>query len=208
MTSAAKRRNFFSAFIALALLFCTSHVASANVLEISKTRAELKSNLAENHVSESPFYAVKRGENYDAFGKVALESSVAPNSAADDFITVFRGDRPGTTVIKSNAARQQGYAGSQRLIDEGNLDDLFRAHAADSASPASPFISTTTDRRVAEFFAGPNGVVNEFRIPRSRATPNPFNDFQVPAGPGGSLIPEAEFLVPNYIRPSEFLRWP
>ncbi|QEG16147.1 polymorphic toxin-type HINT domain-containing protein [Gimesia maris] len=122
-----------------------------------------------------------------------------------DFITVFRGGRPGTRVIKSHAAREQGYAGSQRLIDEGDLDDLFRAHAADSRSPASPFISVTTDRRVAEFFAGPDGVINEFRIPISRAKPNRFNNLHVPAGPDGSLIPELEFLVPNYIRPSEFV---
>ena len=132
----------------------------------------------------------------------------APKGAADDFVTVFRGDRPNTTVIKSHAAREGGYAHSQRLIDEGNLDDLFRGHAADSSNPASPFISTTTDRRVAEFFAGPNGVVNEFRIPLNRATPNNFNNLHVPAGPGGRLIPESEFLVPNYIRPSEFIRRP
>jgi hypothetical protein len=28
----------------------------------------------------------------------------------------------------------------------------------------------------------------------------------VPAGPGGSLVPESEFLVPNYIRPGEIVR--
>jgi len=79
MKSAAKRRNFFSAIIALALLFCASHVASANVLEISKTRAELKTDLGQNRVSESLFYSVKRGENYDRLEGIALESSVAPN---------------------------------------------------------------------------------------------------------------------------------
>lgn len=82
---------------------------------------------------------------------------------------------------------------------------MFQAHAVDSANPASPFISLTADRRVAEFFAGPNGVVNEFRIPLNRATFNQFNDLHVPAGPSGGMIPEAEFLVPNYIRPSEFV---
>jgi hypothetical protein len=127
---------------------------------------------------------------------------------ADEFVTLFRGDRPGTTIIKSYAARESGYLGSQRLIDEGNLDDLFKAHAIDSRSPPSSFISLTSDRRVAEYFAGPNGVVNEFKIPLTRAAPNPFNKLTVPAGSGGSRISEAEYLVPNYIRPSEFVTWP
>ena len=83
MKSAAKRRNFFSAFIALALLFCASHVASANVLEISKTRAELKSNLAENHVEPLPFYSVKLDVNYDSLQAIASESSVAPRTGAE-----------------------------------------------------------------------------------------------------------------------------
>ena len=145
----------------------------------------------------------------DDFAKAAdnLAVVIASKTGADDIITVFRGDRPGTNVIKSKAAREGGYAHSQRVIDEGNLDDLFFRHQNSSDLPPSPFISATTDRRVAEFFAGPNGVVNEFRIPRSRATPNPFNNKLVP-GPDGRLIPESEFLVPNYIRLSEFLRRP
>lgn len=125
-----------------------------------------------------------------------------------EFITVFRGDRAGTTIIKSSAARESGYDGSQRIIDSNNLDDLFRGHALDSSSPPSPFISVRTDPAVARYFAGPNDVVNEFRIPVSRATPNPFNNYVVPAGPGRRLTPEAEYLVPNYIRPSEFVRKP
>ena len=144
-----------------------------------------------------------------------MACSDVPNAGADaaadnsdQFVTLFRGDRPGTTVIKSPAAQVGGYAESQSLIDEGNLDDLFSAHAADSWSPPSPFISLTSDRQVAEYFAGPNGVVNEFSVPLSRATSNPFNNFVVPAGPGGSLIPEAEYLVPNYLRPSEFITRP
>jgi YD repeat-containing protein len=127
-------------------------------------------------------------------------------AGAPEFVTVFRGDRAGTTVIKSHAASEVGYAGSQRIIDSNNLDDLFRSHAVDSTSPPSPFISVTTDPEVARHFAGATGVVNEFRIPLSRATPNPFNNLHVPAGPGGQLRPEQEYLVPNYIRPSEFVR--
>ncbi len=135
-----------------------------------------------------------------------LVRGAAAEVNAPEFVTVFRGDRVGTTIIKSNAAREGGYASSQRIIDSNNLDDLFRSHALDSSSPPSSFISVTTDLSVARFFAGPSGVVNEFRIPVSRATPNPLNNYVVPAGPSGRLVPEAELLVPNYIRPSEFVR--
>jgi hypothetical protein len=130
----------------------------------------------------------------------------AAANGADDYITVFRGDRVGTTVIKSKAAQQEGYRYSQELIDKGNLDELLTAHALDSGNPASSFISVTTDRRVAQFFAGNKGIVNEFRIPRFRIVENIHNNMVVPAGPSGTLISESEWLVPNYIRPSEFVR--
>jgi hypothetical protein len=120
-------------------------------------------------------------------------------------LTLYRGDAPGTTIIKSQAAHQYGYAGSQSIIDRGNLDELLQSHALDSSNPPSPFISLTTDPAVAEYFAGPSGVVNEFQIPVTRAIQNPYNNFHVPAGPDGALVPESEFLVPNYIRPSEFV---
>jgi hypothetical protein len=153
-------------------------------------------------------YIFKSGDEVvgAAAGAARHLNDIPAGGGADDFVTAFRGDRPNTTVIKSHAAQEGGYAQSQRLIEEGNLDDLFRAHAADSSSPASPFVSVSTDRRVAEFFAGADGVVTELRIPASRATPNIFNEHYVPAGDGGSLIPEMEFLIPNYIRPSEIIR--
>jgi RHS repeat-associated protein len=133
----------------------------------------------------------------------AALADAAENAA---FRTVYRGDPAGVNVIKSYAAREGGYAHSSELIRTGNLDELMSAHAFDSRNPASPFISVTSDPAVARYFAGPNGVVREFRIPLNRALPNPQNNLFVPAGPGGSLIPEAEFLVPNYIRPSEIVR--
>ena len=80
------------------------------------------------------------------------------------------------------------------------------AHAIDSSKPPSPFISTTTDRRVAEFFAGKDGVVNEFEIPSNRIIQNPYNHMHVPAGKGDDLISESEWLVPNYIKRSEFVK--
>jgi hypothetical protein len=169
---------------------------AAAALKMSARVARIGGNTASD--------VVRVAGRFDDVGRVGKNAGVVPTNA-DDFVTVFRGDSPGTTVFKSHAAREYGYSGSKRLIDEGNLDDLFLAHAADSSRPPSPFISVTTDRRVAEFFAGQNGVVNEFRIPFSRATPNGFNNMVVPAGPGGSLIRESELLVPHYIRPSEFV---
>jgi hypothetical protein len=159
-------------------------------------------------VSQDPL-GLAAGENVYGFGP-NINTWVDPLGLScdksKDFITVYRGDQPGTKVIKSKAASQEGYRYSQKLIDKGNLDDLLKAHANDSSNPASPFISVTTDRRVAEHFAGPDGIVNEFRIPRNRIIQNIHNDMFVPAGSGGSLISESEWLVPNYIRPSEFVR--
>jgi hypothetical protein len=79
---AAKEKTFLLVFVVLTMFTCAPSFASATELEISKTRAELKSNLAENRVSESLFYAVKRDRNYDRLEEVASESSVAPNTGA------------------------------------------------------------------------------------------------------------------------------
>jgi RHS repeat-associated protein len=140
---------------------------------------------------------------------VALLPENAASLAAgngDKFMTLYRGEQANTTVMKSYAARQQGYAYSQNLIRNGSINDLMQAHSLNSAKPASPFISATTDANVARFFAGPNGVVYQLQVPVNRAMMNPFNNMLVPAGPGGSLVPESEFLIPNYIRPSEIVK--
>ena len=126
------------------------------------------------------------------------------STGAIEYVTMYRGDRAGKTEILSYAAKEGGLAHSQRLIDEGNLDDLFKAHAKDSSKPMSPFISVTSDRRVAEHFAGRNGVVYELRIPVDRVTFNRFNDQWVTGN--GKWISESEYLVPNQILPSEFVR--
>jgi hypothetical protein len=124
----------------------------------------------------------------------------------DEYVTVYRGDRPDTKIIKSKASSEYGYKGAQDIIDNNDLDDLFKLHKESSDLPPSPFISTTSDKKVAEFFAGKDGVVNEFRIPKNRATFNKHNDFVVPAGAKGELISESEYLVPLYIKPSEFIK--
>jgi len=141
-------------------------------------------------------------------GKENSGRTRALNNPVDDveYVTLYRGDRPDTKIIKSKASTTYGYRGAQRIIDNNNLDDLFKLHQVSSSKPPSPFISTTSDRRVAEFFAGENGVVNEFKISLDRAMINKHNEFSVPSGTNGDLIPESEFLVPLYIKPSEFVK--
>jgi RHS repeat-associated protein len=121
-------------------------------------------------------------------------------------LILYRGEQEGVSVMKSYASKKGGYEYSKNLIKNGNMDDLMSQHAFSSTSPASPFISVTSNKNVARFFAGPNGVVHELRIPANRAIFNTFNKMLVPAGKNGSLIRESEFLVPNYIRPSEIFR--
>ena len=78
MEKAAKRKMFLLVLIASAVFTCVPHVASSNALEISKPRAEFKTESVQNRVSESLFYSVKRDRNYDRFEGIASESSVAP----------------------------------------------------------------------------------------------------------------------------------
>ena len=75
---AAKEKIFLLVFVVLTMFTCAPSFASATALEISKTRAESKLNLAGNRVGQSPFYSVKHDVNYDRFEGIALESSVAP----------------------------------------------------------------------------------------------------------------------------------
>jgi hypothetical protein len=119
----------------------------------------------------------------------------------EGYITLYRGERPNASrVMKSYAAREGGYAYSQDLIKKGNMTDLMIAHAKDSRDPASPFISLTSDPRVAEYFAGEGGTIFTLRISNNRATFNIYNNFMIKGG-----IPESEYLVPNYIRLSEIV---
>lgn len=117
---------------------------------------------------------------------------------ADEFITLYRGDYSGFTEFRSRAARNTSFAESQRLIDEGDLDELMKRHAARRPKVNTPFISLTDDFSVAEFFATQGGTtvgtVYTIRVPRTRAKFNPFNEFD-----------EREFLVPNRIKGSEII---
>ena len=139
-----------------------------------------------------------------ACGEAAAASGAA--STVDDPMTFYRGDRAGTTFIKSRAAQEKGYEFADQLLKHGDWDDLMRAHSLSNTKGGSPFLSVTTDPRVARYHAGPEGIVNKLRIPRNRVSPNNFYNISVPGGPRGSMISESEWLVPNYIRLSEIIK--
>lgn len=126
------------------------------------------------------------------------------NEAQEVIRTFYRGDQAGTSIIKSYASRVGGYEHSRQVLANGNLNNLMKAHSNSSSTPPSPFVSVTTDPQVARFFAGPDDIVNKFQIPLSRVVQNTYNNFVVPAGTNGKFILENEWLVPHYIRLSEF----
>jgi hypothetical protein len=76
------------------------------------------------------------------------------------------------------------------------MGHLMQEHLRDSSY--SPFISLTTDYRVAQYFAGSSGQVYEIRLPKGKAFPNVYNSLKLP----GTDIEENEWLVPLHI-PSE-----
>ena len=88
-------------------------------------------------------------------------------------------------------------------------DAVMKQHAHDSVAPPSPYISVTSDPRVAEYFATDggtsSGVVYTLKVKCGRARQNKFNNLAVPAGPGGKLLSEAEWLIPAYIRPGKVI---
>jgi len=119
-------------------------------------------------------------------------------------ILVYRGDAAGIELHAAKLTRREGYEVAQNKINTMKQRDLFAGHAGGSAN--SPLISVTTDIRVARRFMGrTGGSVYAFRIPMNRLTRNIYSDAMIHLM-DGSRISEAEFLVPNYIRRSEFVR--
>jgi len=104
----------------------------------------------------------------------------------------YRGDQAGMSSFQSYAARAGGIEHSQAVLDNGNLTELMSNHAIDSANPASPFISVTTDPAVARVFAGPEGTVYTLQLAPGRAILNTQNP-----------LSESEWLVPHEILPGE-----
>jgi hypothetical protein len=109
--------------------------------------------------------------------------------------------------MKSHGARSGGYMAAVNQTHLPDQDMLMKQHARDSVTPPSPYISVTSDPRVAEYFATnggtTSGVVYTLKVKCGRGKQNKFNSLAVPAGPSGKLISEAEWLIPGYIRPSE-----
>jgi RHS repeat-associated protein len=113
--------------------------------------------------------------------------------AADTGAQIFyRGDQAGLTSFQSYAAQAGGIENSEAVLANGNLNELMANHAIDSANPASPFISVTTDPAVARQFAGPQGTVYQIQLPPGQAILNTMNP-----------LPESEWLVPHQILPSQ-----
>ncbi len=135
--------------------------------------------------------------------KIGTAAKIA--KPAEDFLILYRGDRAGLSYMKSYAARKGGYAYSKSLIQNEDLADLMIRHAVSSEKYGSPFISTTSDIRVARAFAGETGTVYTLKIPKNRAIFNTYNKMELDIAPNIS-IPEMEYLIPNYIKPSEIIK--
>jgi hypothetical protein len=117
---------------------------------------------------------------------------------------LYRGD-DGSAGLDSHALRLNGADAAAAILRSADIRTLMAAHAADSRNPASPFLSLTTDPRVAAFFAN-KGQIYQMMIGNDRGFANYLNNMLVPAGRNGMLIPEAEWLVRMGVRPDEILR--
>ena len=148
----------------------------------------------------------------DAIGLQRSASKSGRGSISKDgsecYESLYRGDsRGGVAWMKSHGAREGGHmtALNQTLLPD--QDSVMKKHARDSVTPPSPYISVTSDPRVAEYFATNGGttpgIVYTLKVKCGRAKQNKFNNLFVPAGTNGKLISEAEWLIPGYIRPSE-----
>ncbi len=126
-----------------------------------------------------------------------------PVNAPPGFITVYRGDLEGATQFVSKAANIGGLAASRAILDTGDIRNLQMMHSAEPPSINSPLISTTASPQIARYFATNGGtrtgVVYTLRMPESLLTQNP-NSLNVPAGPNGLLLSEAEYYAANLIQ--------
>ncbi|WP_428240556.1 hypothetical protein [Gynuella sp.] len=119
-----------------------------------------------------------------------------PDVATTDILsncqTFYRGDVPGKTEFWAHESGGYG----KWLLEDNPKEYLMQQHAMDSSS--SPYISLTTDIRVAEHFS--SGQVYVITLPIGMAFPNPYNTVTLP----GTIISESEWLVPLHI-PSKYV---
>ena len=133
---------------------------------------------------------------------------VDPSGLTKCIYTLYRGDsRDGSSIMKSHGATKYGYAEANARIELGDMKSMMKDHAQDSYQFFSPFISLTSNPKVAEYFATNGGTrsgyVYEFKIPCSRVIENIYNRKAVFID--GKYINENEWLVKNYIKKSEII---
>jgi hypothetical protein len=82
--------------------------------------------------------------------------------------------------MKSHGTRESGYTAALNKTHLPGQDIVMKQHARDSMSPQSPYISVTSDPRVAEYFATNGGtmagVVYTLKVKCGRAKQNEFNN--------------------------------
>ena len=118
------------------------------------------------------------------------EASAGLGQAAENASrTFYRGDQAGLTEFRSRAAQEGGQAYSEMVLAKGDKHDLMTKHSLDSRNPPSPYISVTSDPKVARLHGD---TTYRLQLAPGRAIPNP-----------SSLYSESEYLVPHYISPDE-----
>ena len=129
---------------------------------------------------------------WEVLGTIALGAS-ADGDPTNEIRAFYRGDDVGLKSMVSKAGQiSMDYARS--LLAKGDLSKIMADHARNSSSPPSPFVSVTTDPRVAELWAELGGG-RVYQIMTNRAILNP------------SGIPgESEWLVPLEILASEIVK--
>jgi len=130
--------------------------------------------------------------SWEAIAGLAIGAS-ADGDPTNEIRTFYRGDSSGLNTMVSKAGQiSMDYA--RRLLANGNWTRMMTDHAKNSSSPLSPFVSVTTDPRVAQIWAELGGG-QVYKIVTSRAIQN-LNGF--PA--------ESEWLVPLVIRAGEIIK--
>ncbi len=113
---AATTKTILFLSIASAMFVCVPALASSHCALHLKTRAELKTDSGQNRIGQPTLTSITASSYYDSFGKVASDSSVAPNTGLpaslrnlkpgdpipDGLEIVVRGssNKPGTFILR------------------------------------------------------------------------------------------------------------
>jgi len=138
-------------------------------------------------------------------GSSEPELTVEPiNSQSEQTVTVYRGESTEAQSVHAKAVQDDGLGFSEGVYQQRDLDQLKQQHARSSDDPRSLLISTTTDPEVAKHFAGPGGVVNEYKIPKNKIHQNEHNNMVVNPSGTDDWLPENEWVVPLKIEEKWF----